>query len=201
MNGETFYLTRNRFYYDATVENKVIHSGENKNFNGWNSLTMQNDSILSGGTSELTARTNIDIKQEFIAKSGSEVHIYPSDVFTDCSTATNVTRIGHFSALIHDETTEDQDQKTIRIKFKYSKNEIRYSAYPNPTRENLFITSQSENAFPINYLLLDGYGRLIANGEIKKDKGKILLQKIEAGIYFIQLYNSKYQNQLKIIIQ
>ncbi len=68
--------------------------------------------------------------------------------------------------------------------------------FPNPCSDKLFVTAQNENE-PITYRLRDAKGVLIVDGKVNSF---IDLQKIENGVYFLELRYSKHTAIIKVVV-
>jgi len=75
--------------------------------------------------------------------------------------------------------------------------------FPNPTTRTLYVESKRDVSKPIFYQLYDMTGRLVMNGTSNKDNFEINVERLNAGMYTIKLYNGQDINLLteKVIIQ
>jgi len=75
--------------------------------------------------------------------------------------------------------------------------------FPNPTSKTLYIESKRNVSKPIFYQLYDITGRLMLNGTSNKDNFEVNVERLNAGVYTVKLYNGQDVNILteKIVIQ
>jgi PQQ-dependent dehydrogenase (s-GDH family) len=75
--------------------------------------------------------------------------------------------------------------------------------FPNPTAKTLYIESKRNVSKPIFYQVYDITGRLMLNGTSNRDNFEVNVERLNAGIYTVKLYNGQDIILLteKIIIQ
>jgi hypothetical protein len=75
--------------------------------------------------------------------------------------------------------------------------------FPNPTSKTLYIESKRNVSKPIFYQVYDITGRLTLNGTSNKDNFEVNVERLNAGVYTVKLYNGQDINILteKIVIQ
>jgi hypothetical protein len=69
-----------------------------------------------------------------------------------------------------------------------------WKLYPNPCKENVYISSETEVA----YVLFDEMGRKIDTGTVSKDKS-IQVSQLPKGIYFVSLITEDSSETIKLI--
>jgi hypothetical protein len=180
--------------YDAVASNETVSSSETRNYYGWNSLTAYNLTI--NGTSNLTARNEINISSEFHASAGNEVHIFPSNAFMDCDTISDFARI----AQSYSSNETESLKKDIEINFSKNKSPS-ISIIPNPN-SGLF-TIEISNSENVNAVI--SIKSLFGN-ELKKFNATeqnifLDLHDLSKGIYFVEVLIADNKFVKKLIIQ
>jgi hypothetical protein len=76
--------------------------------------------------------------------------------------------------------------------FNQEKNLLELNVFPNPTSSEIFFSTTSPDFERFQYIISNAQGQIIQSGEINSDEVKsILLDKLPAGIYWIQVGNEK----------
>ncbi len=178
------------FRYDEFISG-VVPVNEIKEFYGWNSVTANSTFIY--GTSNITARDEINLQSQFEAQRFSEVHIFPSEVFQNCTLFSNYSsaRRGNF------EESRSNNNDVLTLNFIRESDEI--IIYPNPStgifRINIDMTDRNEYLIDI----FDFSGRLILQDKLNSPSRTIDLSKFSKGIYLLKL-QARNQNFTKKII-
>ena len=168
-----------------------------QNFQGWNTLTASNDSILSGGTSDFTARSEIHITGEFHAAAGSEVHIYCAPTFSDCSPDFYGFRLSNPYT-----NNSSSTNKEIEVDFRKASTINSLSVIPNPST-GLFLVqlnSKDANAFIQNISIFDLEGRIVYANAVNSISVNIDLSNLSKGLYFIKANDQSNSFNQKIIL-
>ena len=153
--GETVVLKSTNFKYDVIVQNKNIINGQTENYQGWNSLTAQNIDVANGGNCTIKARQTVNIKTEFYAKSGSEVHIYCDNTFPVCDDLSNFLRP---SNVIENNIMKD-DPMNIEIRFQPKQQALSFTIFPNPSEGLFSITIQNSVDKFTTFEFIDAFDR------------------------------------------
>lgn len=74
-------------------------------------------------------------------------------------------------------------------KFQFST--MKFSVYPNPTEDFLFLKTDGNLKFTPLYSIYDVQGKQILSGKINKDIVSIEMQNNVSGIYFLKTYSDK----------
>jgi hypothetical protein len=174
-----------------------------KNFKGWNSVTEYHSTIQAGASSEIKARNEVNLHNEFHAELGSETHIYCEAVFTDCNIETN-----NFQKIINKTnytSTDATDFKrgSVELSFSHKTNFTFMDIKPIPSNGNftIEISSNEFNDIENEIRIFDIHGKIITSIRAKSKTIIIDLTNHPFGVYNVQLISaSKVLNQ-KIILQ
>ena len=186
-------LKKINFEYAGIFNNLTITEGVIKNYlTSWNDVSVSNTTIA--GTSDISARHEINVINEFHAKKNSEVHIYTSETNAECSLLTNFKRIpNNFST--------DDIRNDIKFEIVFSKNlKPDFLIQPNPSDGffNIEIKNFNNTLANISIKSLLGVNlKLFSTSEPTKS---INLNDFAKGIYFIEVSINKQKTIKKLII-
>jgi hypothetical protein len=194
----TIQIEKNDFQVTVYVSENIA-SGVIKDFKGGISLTVENSDFA--GNSDLTARQEINLKSEFHAANGSEVHIYPSETFPDC--------IDYSSYLMqkHGKSTttinEDSNYNNNEIEIKFGKTGNTISVFPNPSSGIFSIRLNSKNYNDALKLVkvYSPLGKEIYFSSINAKSYQLDLSSYPKGIYFILVNDSGKTYYQRLIIK
>jgi hypothetical protein len=197
--NQTFYLDKTIISYDVLLSNPSI-SG-NQIFSAWNSITVNTVTIPSGHTTDFTARSEVNAEAEFHAAQGSEVHLYTSDVFPDCSKYNNYSAEGRYGNGSAGTDSLKESSKNIEVYFKKSIANNSLSVIPNPSSGKFMVrlNSSDANSFIQHIVIYDIMGKEVY---LSNDNIKLLnldLSGYPKGIYFLKA-NDAYKNYNQKII-
>lgn len=187
-------LKRINFGYDGNANNIYVHATETHNLRGWNSLTVSDALFENGGTSEITAREEVNVNTEFHAELGSEVHILNVD-FDECPSF-DAMRAANSSTAISSENTEAEAKKEIQLSFI---NKFDIVVYPNPSHESFTVTIFGF----INRVFLtlkDIDGRTVKRINTSEKQIRFNNDGISKGIYFLSISDNQNIVTKKIIV-
>lgn len=128
-NVGTIYIRKSSFQNKTNVTGINVASGNTENFKGGMSLIIDNSNI--SGISDFTARQEVQINTEFNASYGSEVHIYTSATFADCSDFSTFVPKSVKNILSTGNSTLNNSRE-IELQFNKIENELDAIIIPNP---------------------------------------------------------------------
>ena len=165
-----------------------------KNIKGWNSVTVSNTII--DGVSNITARKEININTEFHASSTSEVHIFPSDAFTDCSTISAFARMTQNNS----DNEKQAEAKAIEINFKKDlKPDV--SIIPNPNSGLFTLEISNGDNQPAVILIKNLLGNELKKITAKEQLTTMDLHTLSKCNYFVEVVFKNSKIIKKLIIQ
>ncbi len=182
--------------YDAIAENETLNSAETRNYYGWNKLTAKD--LILNGNSNLTARNSVQAQSYFHAGFGSQVHIFTSDGFTDCSDFNQFLRLAKPS--VNDEYSKENKLREIEVRFS-TPHLLEAKIYPNPSKGEFTIeVSNPEN--DLVYLAIQSIiGQKLWASTTENSKVIAELDYLPKGIYLLHVDNKHEAITRKIIIQ
>lgn len=189
-------LQRVNFGYNGTFDGETINQGIKKNLKGWNSVTVTNTII--DGTSDITARQEINISNEFHASNTSEVHIFTSDAFIECDLLPSFLRVANNNAVT--EPTSISSQKAIEVSFS-KKQESDFVIIPNPNSGmfNLEISNYENGNTIIS--IKDPLGIEKKKLTTVDANISLTLHNFPKGVYFVEAIIGSNKIVKKLIIQ
>lgn len=196
----TKVLDRIETNYDSEVENLTITIGSaQQSFTGWNSLSLSNVTFDQGATGELTARSSIDLHTEFHAKSGSELHVFNSKVFPECSDYTGFLRSSGNLLTVEG---INRRNKNIELEFEQmSERDIDAIIFPNPNTGRFTLKLNGEiNHHLLNISVKSAIGNQIENYTTNGRETTIEIQNKEPGIYFVEIFTTASNSIVKKLI-
>jgi hypothetical protein len=215
-----YILSKVNLDYDAVisdVNNVLMNSilpNSNKDFKGWNSLTIS-DIIVAGITSEIKARTEIHVLPNFSA-AAADVHIYCGETFSDCPDFQNYTER---SLIVNRPNYNEQAIKnlkhvsptvntlTTKTELNYTKNnlvDLDFTIKPNPStgKFNLIIEPSSDNLdLKTTIDIYDIISNKLYSNNIVSLSTEIDCSQFKKGIYFARLTSGDKIISKKILIQ
>ena len=80
-------------------------------------------------------------------------------------------------------------------------NETKWSFFPNPAKNELFITGESKNEFPVELKLINAKGQEILSVPVTGLSQQIDLSQVPTGVYFLLLNDNNNQYSAKLVIK
>ena len=182
--------------YDAVISNEIVISGQPRNFKGWNSLTASNIIIEPGGTSTMTARDEVNLFTDFEAQNGSEVHIFNSETFPDCSDFTLYQKQSIPIASV-------DSSEEIQIDFSSINTTFDFNLYPNPNSGIFHLTLENVqymNSKPI-LKIYNLIGNIIYEKSLPDLMNDFDLTIFAKSMYYVQVIHDNNSRVKKLILQ
>jgi len=189
------------YKYDNEVNNETVHPNANRNFMGWNTLTVQNVKVLNQAISEFKARNCVSINGNFTAELGSDVTIYCTNTFPECVGINKILPVENTAAQSMNNRIIN-DEKQIEVNFEPLKPYTFLDVFPNPSNGcftvNLRTNKENQGIWFIevyNTLGVKVYKTQTQNASLELD-----LSKFAKGIYYLKVQqNNNIFNQDLII--
>lgn len=193
----TFTITKVGMQYDETVSDINVPTGNTENFKGRNSLTVKGTSIVEG-SSDLTARNEINVTENFHATPDDEVHIFTSETFTDCDAYSGFARFAGPGSASEDNGSGDG---MIELQFKQSQiAKADIEVVPNPSSGIFSVLKSKNGTYGEGMILRNIIGQEIGHFNCKENKIVLDLSYLAKGIYFIETSLDQIPVVKKIII-
>jgi len=193
--------TLNKVNYDVSINNHTVSNGTSENFQAKNTLTTSNIVIQSGATAEFKATNEIHLLPGFDAESGSDVHIYCTPVFLDCSNYSSFQMQRQANPYVT-QSVETEITKEIEVNFKKINIENSLSVFPNPNSGIFTVELTGGDTIEKihSITILDMMNRIIETHAINEKTYKLDLSSQPKGIYIIKVNDSSKTYNQKIII-
>lgn len=193
-------LTKANLSFNGAISDYTVISGNSENFTGWNTLTTSDLVIENGATSDMYARTEVNIQTEFHAEYGSEVHIFLAESFPDC---------GNFSAYkmpvnnSGNYTVNESEKGEIELQFKKPVSSfLLVSPNPGNGKYQIELNLSESDVVMKRITVFDMTGRLVYSVLLNQKSFIIDLSSHPNGMYFLHVSdNFEDQYQEKLIIQ
>ncbi len=194
------HLNRSNLVFDATVSGITVPSGT-QNFRGWNTLTTTNVTIDAGASSDFTANSEININTEFWAKSGSEVHIYPSPNDLNCPDYSSYLRKSNQTPA--EIKSEERAENNIEVDFitNFKRSYLQLMPNPNSGQFNVKLVANYIGKTEIMIRVFDIMGKSVFTDSKRETFFSMDLSQLGSGIYFIQVIFNGCELYQKIIIE
>lgn len=202
LNCTTFLPTSNttfgrtikhfKYNYSGEMDNITIHSGEVRNLDANNDLTLTNIQVLSSGISEFKAKEKIHILPEVKLDYGSEVHIFCDNTSVACNNYSSFVMeyrlSGNVGSIIQNEPS------FIEIYFDKDKRSSVFAIKPNPASNHFTI----ENYFtsPIEIKIFDLLGKCLATYLVSGKFESFEVSNLQKGIYILKESKTSYIQKL-----
>ena len=199
-DNQIYVLDCPSFSYSDTIENIMIGQNEKHLYQAWDNLLLF-DSIFVYGTGEFFARSEVSIKNEFQAYSGSETWIYNSNTFPVCdSISPDKIPFNPNSTKIIAQSSEPSSEK-IDVSFLLSNEDFRLLIFPNPSY-GIFTVQLPEQFLKgkVSLSITDQLNRQIKVLEVSSKSIQVDLSTVQQGIYYLIIKNPEYSSLSKIII-
>ncbi len=204
-SSQLYVLTRNDFNYDGTVQNQTIGVADIKKYKGYNSLTISNTAIqgvlLNGGVADFSARTEVNVlnNNEFHAEAGSEVHLYTENTLWDCTDLDFV----NYNKLNNQVPNVDENNSILRIielSFKKEMNKFSFEVLPNPAKDIVTVSINSEIISDISFELFDILGQSVLKITAPFPTVVLNLTSLNEGIYLLRAKQNQFETTKRISI-
>jgi hypothetical protein len=208
-NGSTYPIKLHSIYDQLELKDVTIPSSEllpQFTHHGWSTLLVENV-VFEGGpepgmtNSELTASHEINVKVEFHAQVGSNVHIYTQEVFPECNDQAMEAKSMAYGQSedpgVMRQEHASSSSKTIHLDFEKPTDLIQ--VHPNPFQDMLIITNDGD--VPLHYTLTDQLGRIIAQGFVQSDNAQLDLPRIAPGAYRLHVKKGDKPSTFNLICQ
>lgn len=197
-----YSLKKSILNYDVTVDgNGMTLPTGTQNFKGWNSLTVSNMTVPSGTVSDFTARSEINADAEFHSATGSEVHIYCSETFSDCSDFSG----GYFRLTNSGSSGNNVSPpvKEIEVAFKQKMIDGSLSIIPNPSSGQFLVQLNSSdiNSRISSVIIYDMMGKRVYSSYGNSKAVNVNLSVYPKGIYFLKANDIFKTYNQKIVLQ
>lgn len=183
-------LKRDFFPYDENISNKILFNGDFEEFRGYNKLVVGNSvEFKSGSSAELSARQEIHLTDELLAKSGSEVHAFIDEyMFPECTDYTGYKQINIPPNNPHLEVLKPSD---IDIKFRNYLTEFRIFVSPNPVSSTFIFGSESHDLTNCGYELYSKEGKLVLQGKHHFYPATVNMESVTSGVFTLVVINKQ----------
>jgi hypothetical protein len=183
--------------------NEIVTPAINvKNFKGWNTVTEYHSTIQAGASSEIKARNEVNLHNEFHAEQGSETHIYCEAVFTHCPIETN-----NFQKVINatsNSSTKMTDFKRRNVELSFApKTKFTFvDVKPNPNNGSFIIELRSNeiSSDELEIKVFDLTGKIVLHAFSQTAITAIELKNMPVGLYNLQIQAASKILNHKIII-
>lgn len=199
----SIYLNIAPFNFDLQVSNEIIDAANSpRNYKGWNTLKVNNVSVISGGISDMKAKREISVEADFHAENGSELHVFCAPaIFSDCSIDLN-----GFLRMVNNATAETNltiPAKEIELDFspKFDFTFLELKPNPNDGIFTVEIKSSHNEILKNKIQIFDIVGNILFQEETTNNISSLNLISVAKGIYYVHLNNQFSSFNQKIIIQ
>jgi len=192
-------IARSDFQNTSYITGKTVAFGNTENFKGGMNLIVSNTTVY--GASNFTAREDININSEFHAAFLSEVHIYPSETFPDCSDYTNFFTKRPNNFLATNDSFNNTFPREIEVQFKKNEVALDASIIPNPNTGLFTVQFNAEiNDKPVQLKISNFLGGSMKEINTIGNNVKIDCSTFSKGIYFLEINIDKKIITKKLII-
>jgi len=199
VSSNVFNLKRDFFEYNPTINYLIANTGEHKLLRGYNQVTIKdNVQFLDGSTGTISAREEIRIDHEFHAKTGSEVHIFTSEIEPECVDFSGYRVSSTGSENI---TVPQISNKEIEIHFNQNQTNLLFEVSPNPNQGHFIVKSTSEDYNGAILKVYNSMGKIIYQTIGSNNRNELDLSNQPKAIYFITLQSKTEIKSSKIIVQ
>ena len=147
---------------------------------------------------DFTARNEVHIETEFHAESGSEVHIYTSDIFPECSDYDT----SHLNFRVaNNNSSNSNEEKNIELSFELQGDE--YEILPNPNDGKFTISAIENNLLNVSLeiTIFDLIGQKVQFQKFNAPPVNLNISYMARGVYLIKIYDGTNSYFKKIIYQ
>ena len=189
---------------DGLLENEHVPVGVTENFDALASLTATNVHIE--GVSDIKARYEVHLTDEFHAEQSSETHIYTEPIFFDCNEILNAdlkVLDGGGGASHTTRLVEERAIYEVELQFTLPVSESRLSVWPNPTagHTTCILTLSPDLNQAVKYSLTDPQGRVVLQGSSASELITLDLSSLSPAVYSLNVYAAEHSYEQNIIKQ
>lgn len=207
VDGSTITLHSLQSKFDSEIDNEVIPIGTTEDFTSYSMLTAKQLIVQgngsAGGSSELKATDEVNLKSGFRAEFGSEVHIFTEKIEVNCA---DISDLGFRRANPVANTDElnigSLEEKEIEINFFKKGYEINAAIFPNPNNGNFKVQlngAVNENTSS-SIKIIDCIGNTLYQDKFQGAQSDINTKNLHSGVYFILISSSNFKSFLKFIV-
>jgi hypothetical protein len=200
--NESFTLERNILNYQTNI-NASPPTGTSI-FQGYNSINITGNVVVpSGAIVDYKAREVINVGAGFHASSGSEVHIFCTETFSDCPNDFGSYRKPFHPPAVQNEVAKP-DKAEMEVHFKKTPSGLAFAIQPNPNSGNFSITVDQANDKQEVRGLLEVFtliGTKVYSQQVTTQRTDIDFSDLPKGIYYIRLKAEAKTVSKKLIIQ
>jgi len=197
-NVGTINLEKIDFQKTTYVSDIIVNIGNTEIFTG--GMALEVNDITVNGTSDFTAREEINISSEFHASTGSEVHIYPSTTFSDCGDYNNFQLRQYSNILAVSDTTDNAFTHEIELLFK-KETVWEVDIVPNPNHGifSVQIYNEKKDIF-VHLTVRNLMGEPLKEIKTKENNITLDFSNFSKGVYFLEISTDNERITKKMIL-
>ncbi|MBN2680948.1 MAG: carboxypeptidase regulatory-like domain-containing protein [Bacteroidales bacterium] len=138
VNGNTYMLKQQKFEYELSVENLTIEESKPELLKAWNKIYANNLTVSSSVIGDIKAHTEIYLSGETHLSAGSELRLYNTITFADCTCFMGDFRSDENTVVLnntHSKGSNTGFEKTIQASFQTEAEELHVKVFPNPAKK------------------------------------------------------------------
>jgi hypothetical protein len=183
---------------NAEISNITLHNGDNEHYVAWNSITAEDITIQAGATAEFKALQEIQINHDFDANTNSEVHIWCTRIFPECTDFSGYKSPATSNGL---QTETAENNNDIELKFMKRPDANSISIEPNPSSGLFWVNYFNvDNTGMQNICIYELTGRKIYETKVTGNSYLLDLSGKPKGVYFVVVIDAQMQNYTQKII-
>lgn len=191
-------LEKSNILSNAVFNGITVPSYQDRDFLAWNSITAEDITIQPYATSEFKALAEIQLNAEFNANFNSEVHLWCTQMFPECSTFVN------YKGPVSDVTAKKENVENsgeIELRFQKKPDPNSFVVSPNPSTGVFLVEYFSEDqSYLKSIVLYEITGRKIQEYSVTGGNFKIDLSEKNQGVYFIKAIDTQNREYIKKLI-
>ncbi len=106
--------------------------------------------------------------------------------------------LNQFTTRLADSITFYYNPEPIAVN-EYSVFNSEITIFPNPAESQLFVQIQTSDFNPVNYSIIDAVGKEVGHGILSEPQSELTIEKLQSGIYLIQIDNQKQNKVFKFL--
>lgn len=200
--GGKIELRKSSMEFSTTLSGVSITGNQTYSSAAWSSINVQDFQVLSvSGSSPnvtLTAREFILFNPEIHVSPGSEVHVYLSEPFIECSDISTLQRL---IKPANENVATQSLKKWDELEIDFNVNPV-IRIYPNPVDEWVTLElpdSLFEENINMRFNLFDINGRVIKDNKLERSRVLINVSDVLPGLYILIVKTDCYDYSYKII--